>query len=79
MEVVTSCVKTTWLKKNCKPKVIGSRLLFLSKSLFNSWDDIVLTGVIMNPANDIDFVLLENNSFLKSQRQMKGCIIMVYI
>ena len=38
-----------------------------------------MTKVKMKPPKDINFVLVECNSFLKSPRKIKGCLIMVYI
>ena len=64
---------------NCGSKVVGSRHFFLSKSLWNNWYTIVLIGERMKPPKDISYVLVEYNSFLKQQRQMKGCILMIYI
>ena len=33
----------------------------------------------MKPPKDINYVLVEFNSFLKSQRQMKSCLFIIYL
>ena len=33
----------------------------------------------MKPPKDINYVSVEFNSFLKPPRQMKGCLVMIYI
>ena len=38
-----------------------------------------MTGASMKPPKDINVLLVECNYSLKYPRQMKGCIIMVYI
>ena len=40
---------------------------------------IVLTGIRMKPPKDIKYILVQFNSFIKSPRQMKGCLVMIYI
>ena len=51
---------------NYEFKVVVSRLFFLSKSLCNYWHNVVLKGVIMKPPNEIKYVSVEFNSFIKS-------------
>ena len=65
--------------EKCGLKIVGSRHFFLSNFLWNKWHTIVITGVSMKKPKDINCVLVEWNSFLKSPRQMKVCIVMIYI
>ena len=65
--------------KNYVSKVVGSSSFCLSKSLKNYCNSIVMKGVRMKPPKDIMYVLVECNSFLTLPRQMKGCLIMIYI
>ena len=75
---MNSCVEKYGFK-NCGSKLFGSRRIFLYKYLWNNYHTKVPTRVRMKPPNDIIFLLVECNSFLKTPRQMKGCLIMVYI
>ena len=38
-----------------------------------------MTGVSMKPPKDVIYVSVECNSFIKSPRQIKGCLLMIYI
>ena len=40
---------------------------------------MVITGIIMKPPKEIKYVLVKCNSFIKSPKQMKGCIFIIYI
>ena len=65
--------------KNFGLKLVGSSQFLLSKSLWNNWHTIVLTGMSMKPTNKINYILVECNSFLKSPSQMKLCLVIIYI
>ena len=60
MKVVKSCVKKKDLDKYVS-KVVLSRRFFLSKSLNNHWNHIVLKGERMKPPKDIKYFLVECN------------------
>ena len=79
VKVVNSCVKNDMDLNNSESKVVVSRHFFLSESLYNYWHNIVLKGVIMKPPNDIKYLSVEFNLFIKSPIHMKGCIVMIYI
>ena len=51
----------------------------LSKYIWNNWHTIVLTGVRMKPPKEINYALAEYNSFIKSPKLMKGCLVIIYI
>ena len=65
--------------KNSESELVGSRNFSLSKSLWGNCYTIVLTGVMVKPHNEINYVLVECYSFIKSLIQMKGCLFMIYI
>ena len=79
VKVANCCVKKNMDLKSCGSKVVGYRRFFLSKSLSNNWNTIVLTRVRTKTSKNINFALVECNSFLKSPRQKKHFIIRLYI
>ena len=64
---------------NCGSKLFVYMRFFLSGSLWNYCHTMVFTGVRMKPSKSIKYVLVECNLFLKYPRQMKGCIVIIYI
>ena len=64
--------------KNFGSKVVGTRQFYLSRSFWNNYHTIFLTGVRIKLPKDINYVLVEFNSFLKSPIQIKGCIVIIY-
>ena len=64
---------------NSESKLAGYRRFLVSKSLYNYCHNIVLTEMIITPPMDIKYVLFEFESSIKSLRQIKGYLIMIYI
>ena len=52
-------------------KVVEYRLSTISKSIWNDWHTIFLTGVVIKTTKYIKYVLVECNPFLKPPRRMK--------
>ena len=78
-EIIEQLCKNTMDVKNWGSKVFGSRLFSSSNNLWNNCNTIVMTGMSMKPPNDINYVLVECNYFLKPPRQIIGILIMIYI
>ena len=79
VKVVNSCVLKNMDLKNCGSKLVRSRHFSLSESLWNNRHAIFLIGMSIKLPKDIKYVLFEYNSFIKSPRKMKGCLVIIYI
>ena len=79
VKVINSCTKHDMDLNNYVSKVVGSSRFPLSKSLRSYKHNIVLRGAIMKPPKDIKYVLVGCNSFLKSPKEMKVCLVIIYI
>ena len=79
VKLLNSCVKKNMDLNRCGSKLVESRHLLLTKSLFNNWHTMVMTGVIMKPPKVINYILVECNFNLKPPIQMKGWLIIIYI
>ena len=64
---------------NSESKLAGYRRFFVSKSLYNYCHTMVMTGMRITPPMDIKYVLFEFEASIKSLRQIKGYLIMIYI
>ena len=51
--------KTPYGFENFGSKLFGYRFFFIFKSLWNNWNNIVLTGLRMKPTKDINYILVE--------------------
>ena len=48
---------------NCGSKLAGYRCFLLSRSFWDDWHTVVLTGTRTKPTKDTDYVLVENIHF----------------
>ena len=78
VESVNICVNIN-IDLKFRPKVVWSRRFPLSKSICKDWHTIVMKEARMKTPNDIMYVLIEYNLFLKSTRQIKYFPVMIYM
>ena len=77
VKVLNSCVKNNTDLNRCASKLVESRHLLITKSLFNNCHTILLTRMIMKPPKVINYILVECNFNLKPPIQMKGWLIII--
>ena len=78
VKVVNSCVKKYVDLKICGSKLVVSRIFTLYKSICDNGHAMVLTGMKLKPPKNINYVLVECNSFLKLLIPMKVSLLMIY-